>query len=106
MPQTKKEEVDMIVKFVRTLYSPVDVWVNKFTDERYAIHFYFSEIPDKFIQNPQYRDLEEHKASMLNREIRTYLKDWFGIRTAGNQPPHFFPPSVDYPIRTYVEYRK
>ena len=99
-----KTDVGSIIKFVTNVYSPDDIRVTPVTPEHYNIVFYFNEIDDKYITNPQHRDTEELKINMFNREIRTYIENYLGIKTTGLQPPDFFPPMVNHPISIYVRY--
>ena len=100
-----KNKVDSIVKFIGRLYSPEDVWVKEYDNpNQYSIIFYFDEIDDKYISNDSAFDLKAHKENNLNREIRTYIKNFLGIKTSGLQPPNFYAPTEKHPITTYVKY--
>lgn len=98
-----KNEVDSIVKFISKLFNPADVWVISYSDpDRYSITFYFDDIDDRYIRNPDSRSIKTHKENMLNREIRTYVERYLGIKTSGLQPPDFFSPEEKHPISVYV----
>ena len=104
-------DVNGIVKFVTAMFSPDDMWVKEYinpgkgrSDKRYSIVFYFSEIDEKYMTNPQHRNPEELKEAMYCREIRTYINDFLGIKTSGLQPPDFWPPAENHPISIYVRH--
>lgn len=101
-----EEQVNTIVKFVKEMYSPYDVWVQGSGRHKYSIIFYFEEIDDKYITNKDHRNKEELKANMLKREIRRYINDFFGIKTTGLQPPDFVSPEEEHPIRIVVTYTR
>ena len=104
MDSESKNEVNSIVKFVTAMFHPDDVWVKPYDDpERYSIIFYFKDIDDKYITNPHHRDPKELKSNMFNREIRTYIHNFLGIKTSGSQPPDFYSPSEKHPITIYVK---
>ena len=99
-----KQKVDAIVKFVDKIYSPKKIQLEQYVHpDRYLIIFYFDEIDDMYIRNPQARDITEHKESMLNRKIRTNILKYLSIKTTGLQPPDFYSPSEYYPITTVVK---
>jgi len=105
MGDSLKNEVNSIVKFIESMYSPADVWVKEYDDpERYSIIFYFDEIDDKYIINPHAGDFRAHKENVLRREIRKYIGDFFGIKTSGLQPPNYFAPEENYPISIFVRH--
>jgi hypothetical protein len=98
-----KNEVDSIVKFVSKLFNPADVELRPVEDpEGCVIIFYFDDIDDRYIRNPDSRSIKTHKENMLNREIRTYIERYLGIKTSGLQPPEFFSPEEKHPISVYV----
>lgn len=99
-----KTDVNSIIKFVTNVYSPDDTRVIPVTPEHYNIIFYFNEIDDKYITNQEHGDTKVLKSKMFNREIRTYIENYLGIKTTGLQPPNFFPPMVNHPISIYVKY--
>ena len=104
MDNELKNEVSSIVKFVDAMFHPDDVWVKPYDDpERYSIIFYFKDIDEKYMTNPQHRDPKELKAHMFNREIRKYINDFLGIKTSGLQPPNFFSPTETHPITIYTK---
>ena len=96
-----KKDVDSIVKFVSSIYKPESVWVKDDKPGRYSIIFYFDDIDDRYIRNPESRDITAHKENMLTREIRTDIQNFFGIKTKGLQPPDFYSPEENYPISIY-----
>jgi hypothetical protein len=100
-----ENEVNSIVKFVTEMFHPDDVWVEPYDNpERYSIIIYFNDVDDKYITNPLHGNQKEHKANMFNREIRTYIQNFLGIKTSGVQPPHFHSPEETHPISIYVRY--
>lgn len=103
-----EQEIKAIVKFVENLYSPSDVWVKPWDKEpgRYSIIFYFDDIDEKYLTNPQHKDPKELKAARLKREIRDYIYKFLRIRTSGLQPPDYFSPEEEYPIGITVTYTK
>ena len=105
MGKELENQVDSIVKFIGSIYGPVDVWIKNYDDpERYSIIFYFDNIDDKYISNRQARDIKAHKENILTREIRTYIENYLGIKTQGLQSPDFFAPAEAFPISIYVRH--
>jgi hypothetical protein len=101
---TVEQEVNRIVKFVKELYSPYDVYVQGSKMGKYSIIFYFEEIDDRYIVNPQHKDQKQHKANMFKREIRDQIYNFFGIKTTGLQPNDYFSPHEEHPITIVVTY--
>ena len=101
-----QQQIDAIVKFVTSLYSPTDVWVKPWNDNpnRYSIIFYFDEIDDKYITNSNHRDPKELKAKRLTRDIRDSVYNFFDIRTSGLQPPDYFSPQEEHPLSIVATY--
>lgn len=102
-----ENQVDAIIKFVTYKFNPALVHIEK--DDALGIHkiiFYFDDIDDKYIQNHQAYDKKAHKSEMLRREIRKYVRDYFGIKTLGTQPPDYFAPSEFHPINIIVTYTR
>jgi len=98
-----KNEVDSIVKFVSRLFNPADVELRPVEDpEGCVIIFYFDDIDDKYIKNPESSSIKNHKENILNREIRTYIDRYLGIKTSGLQPPESLSSWENYPISVYV----
>jgi len=116
-----KNEVDSIVKFVSKLFNPADVElrhvIGEFSltpqdlirmglatedPEGCVIIFYFDDIDDKYIKNPESSSIKNHKENILNREIRTYIDRYLGIKTSGLQPPESLSSWENYPISVYV----
>jgi len=100
-----KNQVDSVVKFVTGLYSPEDYWVKEYDNpKRYSLIFYFDDIDDNYILNPDAGNIRAHKENMLRREIRKSIQDFFGIKTSGLQPPNYFSPEENYPISIFVRH--
>lgn len=101
-----EEEINSIVKFVEEMYSPSLVHVDNNGNEKYSIIFYFDDIDDKYVVNPQHRDQRLHKANMFKREIRDQIYNFFGIKTTGTQPPDYYSPEENHPITIVVTYTR
>lgn len=100
-----ENQVNSIVRFIRELYKPEDVWVKPYdAPERYSIIFYFDDIDDKYILNREARDIKAHKENILTREIRTYIENYLGIKTQGLRTSDFFPPVESFPISIFVRH--
>lgn len=80
-----RTKVDMIVKFIKTMFSPRNVIVHGNDDEDFEIKVYFDEIPSSYITSATYSDLKTHKERSKAREIKRYIYDYLGIRTNGEQ---------------------
>ena len=107
MDNNLESDVNGIVKFVTAMFSPEDMWVRHYDKpDRYSIIFYFNEIDEKYMTNPQHRNPEELKEAMYCREIRSYINDFLGIKTSGLQPPDFWPPAENHPITIYVRHTR
>jgi len=105
MSDRLKEEVNAIDKFVSQIFKPDLVHIENMDHSLgYKITFYFDDISDKYIKNPQARDIKGHKSEMFRREIRTAVYDFMGIKTLGLQPPDYFAPSEFHPINIIVTY--
>lgn len=89
--------IEGIIKFVTMIYHPKNVKVRETIFEgmkEYYIIFYFDQIPDKYILNPNHHDITTHKESILSREIREYIEKYMGIKTSGLQyMNNYFSPS-------------
>jgi hypothetical protein len=101
-----EEEVNSIVRYVKEMYSPYDVWVQGGGLNKYTIVFYFDDIDDKYIVNPLHGDQKQHKANMFKREIRSQIYNFFGIKTTGTQPPDYYSPEENHPITIVVTYTR
>ena len=100
-----ENDVNAIVRFIGELYKPEDVWVKPYdAPERYSIIFYFDNIGDKYILNPQAGNIRDHKENILTREIRTYIENYLGIKTQGLSTSDFFPRFESFPISIYVRH--
>jgi hypothetical protein len=105
MSDVVKNQVSAIDKFVSQIFKPDLIHIEKDSKiDLYKIIFYFDEISDKYIKNPQSKDIKGHKSEMLRREIRRVVNDFMGIKTLGTQPPDYFAPSEFHPINIIVTY--
>lgn len=103
MGQELENDIIKIRKFIGWLYKPIDIGVVKHKNpDRYIVLFYFNEIGDEYIKNNRAWDIKAHKENMLSRDIRTDVRNYLGIKTAGLQPPDFFAPSEDHPIHIFA----
>lgn len=83
--------IDVIVRFIETVYKPEDVVVSLLSRtgldgiERpeYYIYVYFDYIDEKYLKNPQFHNPVKNKEVNLRLEIRKYVENFFSVKTSG-----------------------
>ena len=100
-----EDKISAIVKLIDVLFSPDEIKVRKSEfDDEILIDVYFSHIDDSYISNPDHWNVHLLKSQNMEREIRRTIKDYFGVKTSGNDAYTGFSPYEVHGITIDVLY--